>query len=379
MKRLLIAPDSFKESMTAMEAAKAIERGFKRVFKDEWTYVKLPMADGGEGTIQSLHDALHGKWQTITVTGPLGNKVEATYSIAKQGKLAIIEMAEASGLGLVACKARNPLLTTTYGTGELVRDALEQGVSHIILGIGGSATNDGGAGCIQALGGRLKDKSGCELAFGGAALIDLETIDLSQLDERLNTVTFEVACDVSNPLLGQRGATMVYGPQKGATPEHIVQLEAALQRFACIIKKDLKKDIANEPGAGAAGGLGAGLLAALNVQLRSGIDIVLETTKFKQHVLNVDLVITGEGKIDGQTIYGKTPIGVAQAAKQYKKTVIAVAGMLGEGHEAVYEHGIDAVFSLVPGPKNLEEALEKGPEYLEQWAFNLAKVYAHMS
>nr|WP_194746087.1 glycerate kinase [Staphylococcus chromogenes] len=375
MKRLLIALDSFKESMTALEAANAIESGFQQVFGNEIACIKIPMADGGEGTTQSLHDALQGRWRTVTVTDPLGRPIQATYSIANKGKTAVIEMASASGLGLIARDERNPLKTTTFGTGELVLDALNQGVTHIILGIGGSATNDGGAGFIQALGGRLLDKQGQDLPFGGAALAQLATIDLTHFDPRLKEITFEVACDVDNPLLGDRGATMIYGPQKGALAEEIQSLESALYHYNEVIQRDLHQYIAHEPGAGAAGGLGAALLATINVQLRPGIDIVLEMTRFKHHVLNCDLVITGEGKIDAQTIYGKTPIGIAKVAQSYYKPVIAVVGMLGEGHEAVYDYGIDAVFSLVPGPISLETALDQGPQHLERLAYNIAKVY----
>ena len=375
MKRLLIAPDSFKESMTALEAANAIESGFQQVFGNEIECIKIPMADGGEGTTQSLHDALQGRWRTITVTDPLGRPIQATYSIANKGKTAVIEMASASGLGIIARDERNPLKTTTFGTGELVLDALNQGVTHIILGIGGSATNDGGAGFIQALGGRLLDKQGQDLPFGGAALAQLAMIDLTHFDPRLKEITFEVACDVDNPLLGERGATMIYGPQKGALAEEIQSLESALYHYNEVIQRDLHQYIAHEPGAGAAGGLGAALLATINVQLRPGIDIVLEMTRFKHHVLNCDLVITGEGKIDVQTIYGKTPIGIAKVAESYHKPVIAVAGMLGEGYEAVYDYGIDAVFSLVPGPISLETALDQGPQHLERLAYNIAKVY----
>ena len=375
MKRVLIAPDSYKESMTALEAANAIERGFQRVFGNELQCTKLPMADGGEGTTQSLHDALNGQWQTVTVTDPLGRPIQATYSIARDRNIAIIEMAAASGLGLIKPAERNPLKTTTFGTGELVLDALNQGVSHIILGIGGSATNDGGAGFIQALGGRLLDRHGHDLPFGGAALGQLASIDLAHFEPRLNELTFEVACDVDNPLLGERGATVIYGPQKGASATDIQTLESALSHYNKIIQRDLNQHIEHLPGAGAAGGLGAALLATLNVQLCRGIDIVLAINQFKHHALNCDLVITGEGKIDAQTIYGKTPIGIAKVAQSYHKPVIAIAGMLGDGYEAVYEYGIDAVFSLVPGPMSLEDALVQGPQNLERCAYNIARMY----
>lgn len=374
MKRLLIAPDSFKESMSALEVANAIERGFRRVFNDTWMINKIPMADGGEGTSQSLHDALNGRWRTVTVTGPLGHPVDATYSIGNKGRTAVIEMAQASGLELVPLHLRNPLITTTYGTGELIIDALNQGVTHLILGIGGSATNDGGAGLIQALGGQLRDGSGKMISYGGGAIQQLDSIDISTLDERLKAVKIDVACDVDNPLLGDRGATAVYGPQKGATSAQCEQLERALMHFSKIIHKTLNKDVSNVPGAGAAGGLGAGLLATLNVQLEPGIEVVQAATQFESHVKACDLVVTGEGKIDGQSIYGKTPIGVAKVAQAHHKPVIAVAGTLGEGYEAVYEHGIDAVFSIASRPMPLSDALSRGPELLERWAFDMAQV-----
>lgn len=371
--RILIAPDSFKESMTAMEAAHAIEKGWRSVTGERDTFKKIPMADGGEGTTQSLHDALGGKFVTTTVTGPLGSPVEATYSIANEGRTAVIEMAAASGLDLVPKAQRNPLISTTYGTGELLRHALDQGVSHIILGIGGSATNDGGAGLLQALGVRLYDAQGNDLPFGGEALQHLARIDREGQDPRFDNILFEVACDVDNPLLGYRGATAIYSQQKGATAEDQVILESALTQWNTVIEKTLNKRVKNIPGAGAAGGLGAGLCAFLNVTLRRGIDIVLDETQFYHYALNTDLVITGEGAIDGQTIYGKTPIGVAKAAKKYHKPVIAVAGVLGEGYEAVEMHGIDAVFSLSTGPRSVESALKRGPDDLTEWARNMAK------
>ncbi|QLK86771.1 glycerate kinase [Staphylococcus sp. 17KM0847] len=375
MKRLLIAPDSFKGCMTAMEAAQAIEEGWKSVLGTSWSYYKIPMADGGEGTTQSLHDALGGTRITVEVTNPLGYPIQAQYSLVNHGQTAVIETAAASGIDLLTRETRDPLRTTTYGTGELVRDALNQGVSHIILGIGGSATNDGGAGFLQALGVRLKDKQGQEIPFGGAALQQLVNIDITHIDPRIANVTFDVACDVTNPLLGDNGATAVYGRQKGVTSETAPILEAALTRYHDVIQQQLGKNVAHIAGAGAAGGLGTALLACLSANLRSGIDIVLEATNFSHYALNCDLVITGEGCIDGQTVFGKTPLGVARAAKKYHKPVIAVAGTIGKGYEALYDCGIDAVYSLSKGPSSLEEALAEGQEALKRWAANMARFY----
>ncbi|MBJ8244206.1 glycerate kinase [Staphylococcus pseudintermedius] len=375
---ILIAPDSFKESMTAMQAAEAIEQGWRDVAGDTITFHKIPMADGGEGTTQSLHDALRGVWRTIPVQDPLGRPISATYSLANEGQTAIVEMAAASGLDLVLSNERNPRMTSTYGTGQLLLDALDQGVSHIILGIGGSATNDGGAGLLQAIGVQLLDAKGQPISRGGEALAQLNRIDMSHIDERFQNVQLEIACDVDNPLLGPNGATAVYSAQKGASQADQVILEAALSHFHTVIEQDLKQQVADIPGAGAAGGLGAGLLACLPVDLKHGIDIVLSVTQFDEYVQRADLVITGEGAIDGQTVYGKTPVGVAKAAKKYGKPVIAIAGKLGVGYEAVEKRGIDAVYSMSTGPMSLEQAINEGPVHLKQWARHMAKFYQLM-
>lgn len=372
-RKIVIAPDSFKESMTAKQAAEAIARGFRKIYRDSIKLDLIPMADGGEGTTQSLADALQGKMYEKTVTGPLGEQVKATYAISGDGSTAIIEMAEASGLALVPTVKRDPFLTTTYGTGELIRASLDSGVSKIILGIGGSATNDGGAGMIEALGGTFYDRYQEKLSRGGMALNDLTSVDVTNLDSRLNEVEIIVACDVDNPLLGSGGASAVYGPQKGATEEMVRSLDQALANFHDVLKKATGKDVKDIPGAGAAGGIGAGLLF-LNAKLQPGIEIVLKETNFTKRVADASIVITGEGKIDGQTIYGKTPVGVAKAAKQNGAKVIAVCGTLGSGYEAVFDHGIDAAFSIVKGPVELEQALTHGPEYLEDVARNVAKV-----
>lgn len=370
---IVLAPDSFKESMTAKEVCMAMERGIKKV-NDEVTCVHVPMADGGEGTVQSLVDATGGRIHSLMVTGPLGDKVEASYGILGDNETAILEMASASGIHLVPTEKRNPLITTTYGTGELIKDCLEHGVKKILIGIGGSATNDGGVGVIQALGGKLLDNEGNELAFGGGELGKLAHIDLSNFDKRLHDVVIEVACDVSNPLCGEKGASKVFGPQKGATPEIVKELDSNLAHYAHIIKKQLKKDIINVPGAGAAGGLGAGLMAFLNGTLKKGIEMVIEYTGLEEKIEAADMVWTGEGSIDFQTQYGKTPLGVATIAKKYNKPVIALAGKVGEDVEALYGNGIDSIFGIMQGVTSLEEALKKGAENTEKTSENIMRL-----
>lgn len=371
--KIVIAPDSFKESLTALEVANAIERGFKRIFPNA-EYVKLPMADGGEGTVQSLVDATRGRLIEAEVTAPLGNQVKSFFGLSGDGKTAIIEMAAASGLHLVPMDERNPCQTTSFGTGELIKQALDLGVQHIILGIGGSATNDGGAGMLQALGLHLLDKNGQSIGFGGTALSNLAEIQLADLDPRLQHVQIEVACDVNNPLCGERGASAIFGPQKGATPEMVKELDAALAHFAEIADRDCGKQIKEQSGAGAAGGMGGGLLLLPNVQLKAGVQIVLDNLKFAEQVKDADLVITGEGRMDAQSILGKTPIGVARTAKQFNRPVIAIAGCLREDYEVVYEHGIDAVFPIIRNLGDLPTILKQGEQNLISTAQNVARL-----
>ncbi|MFB5166219.1 glycerate kinase [Parageobacillus toebii] len=371
--KVIIAPDSFKESLSALEVANAIEKGFRDIFP-EAEYVKIPMADGGEGTVQSLVDATGGRIVKTEVTGPLGDRVQAFFGMLGDGKTAVIEMAAASGLHLVPSEKRNPLVTTTRGTGELILAALDKGAEHIIIGIGGSATNDGGAGMIQALGGRLLDRHGKEIGPGGGSLSELADIDLSELDQRLKHVKIEVACDVDNPLTGPKGASAIFGPQKGATPEMVATLDNNLKHYADVIERVLGKQVKDIPGAGAAGGLGAGLLAFLQAELKRGVEIVLETVKFHERIRDASLVITGEGRIDGQTVFGKTPIGVAKAAKRYNIPVIAITGSLSDDSDVVLSHGIDALYSIVPGIVSLEKALTNAEYYVTQTARNIAAV-----
>jgi glycerate kinase len=370
---IVLAPDSFKESMTAKEACEAMERGIRKA-NPAITCVQVPMADGGEGTLQSLVDATEGAVHALQVTGPLGNEVTAYYGITGDGRAGVLEMASASGLQLVPRQQRNPLVTTTYGTGQLIKACLDHGVDRLLIGIGGSATNDGGAGVVQALGGRLLDRTGSELGYGGGCLADLHSIDLTGLDPRLKQVAVEVACDVTNPLCGENGASLVFGPQKGAGPEMAEQLDRNLRHYAAILKEQLDCDIMDMPGGGAAGGLGAGLVVFLNAQLRSGAALVMDYTGLEEKIRHADMVWTGEGSLDAQTRFGKTPLGVAEVAKRHHKPVLAFAGHIGAGAEELYKLGIDAIFGILPGAASLEDALRSGPDNLERAAENVARL-----
>ena len=370
--KIVIAPDSFKESMSGKMACDAIERGLKKVLKDS-EFIKVPMADGGEGTTQSLVDATNGIIYSVEVTNPLGDKVQGKLGILGDKETVILEMASASGLELISKEKRNPMITTTFGTGELIKKSLDLEAKTILIGIGGSATNDGGAGMIQALGGKLLDKYDNEIGFGGGELSKLDKIDLSQLDERLKNVKIIVACDVENPLTGPKGAAHIFGRQKGANDETILILDNNLKHFAEIIRKDLKIDVENIAGAGAAGGLGAGLMAFLSAELRRGIDIVIEYSKLEEKLEGATFVITGEGSIDGQTRFGKTPYGVAQAAKKQDIPVIALAGNVGEDIDILYDYGFDSIFSILPGVQTLETALKSGEKNLERISENIGR------
>ncbi|MCM3206614.1 glycerate kinase [Paenibacillus illinoisensis] len=372
-KTFVLAPDSFKESMTAKEVCIAMEKGLRKIYPDA-SYIHVPMADGGEGTVQSLVDASNGIIHRKEVSGPLGQPVMAQYGILGDGTTAAIEMASASGIHLVTPDSRDPLRTTTYGTGELIRACLDLGIRKIIIGIGGSATNDGGTGMAEALGAKFLDAQGQPLARGGGDLNKLAHIDVSGLDPRLQEVELIVACDVTNPLCGEHGASRVFGPQKGATPEMVQLLDANLSHYAEVVKQQLGKDIRDVPGAGAAGGLGAGLLIFTQAVLRKGIEIVIEYTGLQGKLDDADVVFTGEGGIDFQTKFGKTPYGVAQAAKEAGKPVIAIAGYVGEGIDTLYTEGIDAVFGIVPGAADLDKLLREGPENVEHTMENIARV-----
>jgi len=346
-----------------MEAAENIKRGIVKA-DPEIDVDLLPMADGGEGTVQSLVDATEGEIVEKEVTGPLGESVKAFYGILGGGETAVIEMAAASGLPLVPEGKRNPLKTTTYGTGQLIASALEHGVKKIIIGIGGSATNDAGVGMAQALGAEILDEKGQELAFGGGNLDQIAEINLEKLDSRLKDVEIMVACDVDNPLFGENGAAYVYAPQKGADKEMVEKLDQNLRHFNEVAIKELNRDPNQIPGAGAAGGLGAGLVAFLDAELKAGVDIVLEIINFEKRLKEVDLVITGEGMLDGQSIFGKTPVGVSRTAAKKQIPVIALAGTLGEGVEKVLDHGISAYFSIIDRPSELKDIVARSPELL---------------
>jgi glycerate kinase len=361
---IVIAPDSFKESLSAAEVVACVWEGFESVFPDI-VCVGIPIADGGEGTVDAMI-------VRQVVTGPLGRPVEAFFGVTGDGRTAVIEMAAAAGLALVPMSERNPSLATTFGVGELIRAALDEGVDKLIVGLGGSATNDGGAGMIQALGGRLLDGDECDLPFGGGRLDRLRRIDLSSLDARLASVELDVACDVDNPLVGPDGASATFGPQKGATADMVERLDANLRHYASVIERDLGVAIADLPGAGAAGGLGGALFAVCGARLRPGVDIVNEAVGLDAWVARADLVITGEGRMDGQSIRGKAPIGVARIAKAHGKPVIGIAGSLGPGVELLAAHGVDAVFSVLSRPCTVEDALADAAANLRATSRNVA-------
>jgi len=382
--RIVIAPDSFKESLSAMQVANEIESGFKMVLPDA-EFIKIPMADGGEGTVQSMVDATQGSIIDLDVTGPLGDSVHAHYGILGknddtncQAKLntAIIEMASASGLQHVPRSKRDPLFTTSYGTGELISDALNRGIKHIIIGLGGSATKDGGAGMAQALGIHLLDSKGNALPVGGGALLKLANIDLQDAHPLIAQCIFDVACDVGNPLCGDTGASAIFGPQKGATPKMLIALDTALSHYADVITQTGIQDRRDQAGAGAAGGMGLGVMAFLNATLKSGIDIVMETVKLDEKITGADLVITGEGRLDSQTLQGKTPMGVARIARAQNIPVIAIAGSVSDDANVLLDHGIDSIFSITPRAIPLEEALASVQHNLQTCPRNIAALYA---
>ncbi|WP_159723786.1 glycerate kinase [Enterococcus sp. CSURQ0835] len=373
-KKFVLAPDSFKESMTAKAACQAMEEGILRVFPTA-EIMQVPMADGGEGTVDALVAATGGKKIPVTVAGPFPEKTITTYyGLLGDGKTAVIEMAKANGIELVAKKERDPLKTSTYGTGELIKAALDQGVETIIIGIGGSVTNDGGAGMAQALGAQLLDHEGSELPAGGGALAQLAEINLDTLDSRLEKTEILIASDVTNPLTGPEGASYVFGPQKGATAEMVRQLDQNLKHYAAIIERDLGISIADVSGAGAAGGLGAGLLAFTQAKMRSGVETVIEHTKLAEKIAQADYVFTGEGGMDFQTQFGKAPYGVAKVAQHYHKPVFACAGYIGENVEVLYDEGMTAIFGILAQASALDEALATGVENLTRTTENIARV-----
>ena len=361
--KIVVAPQAFKGSISAVDAGQAMREGVLRVFADAEVEV-TPVADGGDGTLQTLVGLTGGSVRSASVTGPLGERIEAQWGALGDGNTAMIEMARTSGLALVPRESRNPLLTTTYGLGEAIAHALDEGFRKFIIGIGGSATNDAGAGMAQALGVRLLDPEGHDLPHRGDGLARLASIDVSGLDERARESTFLVACDVNNPLTGPEGASAIYGPQKGATPQMVETLDAALHRFAEVVRADLGRDIEELPGAGAAGGLGGGFVAFLDAELRAGVNIVLDLVDMESHLERADLVITGEGCLDYQTIYKKAPIGVALMAKERGIPVVCVSGSLGERYGLVHDHGIDAAAAITSSPMSLDESTANAAELI---------------
>jgi len=372
----VIAPDSFKGSLTAKQVSIAIEKGIKNIYPKA-QFELIPMADGGEGTVQALTDATQGKFIQEQVTDPLGNQVNAKYGILGNSDTAVIEMSSASGIQFVDENTHNPMKATTYGTGQLMISALNHGAKKIIMGIGGSATNDGGAGMAQALGVKLLDQEDKEIHSGGGYLNQLAKIDMSTIDPRIANTQILIASDVTNPLVGENGASAIFGPQKGATPAMIVQLDKNLTHYAKIIERDLGISLQEFPGAGAAGGLGAGLMAFTNSEMKQGIDIVVKFSSLKQRAKNADFVFTGEGGIDYQTKFGKTPYGVALATKKVapEAPVIVLAGNVGKDIQTLYQKNIiDAIFSTPAGAKPLEEAIKEGPQDIELAAENVARL-----
>lgn len=343
MKKIVIAVDSFKGTMSSIEVCSRIETGFKAILPEIET-VKVPIADGGEGTVDTFLTALGGEKIKVTVKDPLFRDVESFYGILPDQKTAVIEMAAASGLPLVE-EEKNPRLTSTYGTGELMLDALQRGCNKLIIGIGGSATNDGGIGMAAALGVKFLDQEGNPIALNGEGLGQLRRIDVSEKDPRIDRCQVLVACDVDNPLYGEHGAAYVFAPQKGADQAMVEDLDQNLQNYAAVLQKDLGLSVQEIAGAGAAGGLGAGLVAFTPAQLKPGIEIILDAVSFSAIIADADLIITGEGKIDGQSLRGKVPIGIADRAKNSGVPVIAIVGDVGDGLEAIYQRGISAIFS----------------------------------
>ena len=359
--KIVIAPQEFKESLRGIEIAQAMREGVSRVWPDADTLL-VPVADGGDGTLQSLVDASDGELMTATVDDPLGRPIDAVWGALGDGGTAVIEMARSSGLALLKPEERDPLVTTTYGVGQLMSLALDAGYRHLIIGIGGSATNDGGAGMAQALGASLLDSNGNELVRGGGALANLSRIDVSGLEVRLSDTKIDVACDVNNPLCGETGASAIFGPQKGADAETVTYLDNALHRYGNLLQRDLGRDVMEVPGAGAAGGLGAGLMAFTDAQLRPGADIVIDALDLDARLKGASLVIVGEGQTDRSTIFHKAPVAVAQRAKAFGIPTVAISGSLGDGYELVHEYGIDAAFSILDCCMTLEDAMSDTAE-----------------
>ncbi len=366
MHTFVLAPDSFKESMSAEQACQAMQRGVLQVFPDACC-IAVPMADGGEGTVEALLRSLDGQGISCMVTGPLVTQQVSTYfAIVDYGRTAVLEMAKANGIHLLAAEQRNPMLTSTYGTGEMIKQALDRGIEKIIIGLGGSVTNDGGAGMAQALGVQFFNSTGEAIQVCGGNLDQINQIDISQLDARLKNTEILIASDVNNPLCGPNGASAIFGPQKGATPEMVQQLDRNLNHYANLVEASLGISIKNVAGSGAAGGLGFGLMAFADAKLQSGVELIIEQSRLAEKIAQADYVLTGEGKIDSQTALGKTPFGVAQVAQQFNKPVLAFAGLVGEGIESLFDAGFSQIVGINPPDCSLEEALKNGEVNLEK-------------
>ena len=371
--KVIISPQSFKGSVSALAAAKAIERGVLAAEPEAQT-VLVPVADGGDGTLDALVDSTGGQIFRSTVIGPLGRTLEAMWGVMGDGETAVVEMARASGLALVPQKQRDPRITTTHGTGQIIKEALERGFNRMIVCLGGSATNDGGTGMATALGARFLDAEGGPIPAGGAALARLASIDAGGLHQGLAGATIVGATDVTNPLCGPTGASAIFGPQKGASPEVVAELDAALLNFARVVCRDLGQDVAELPGAGAAGGLGAGLIAFAEAELRSGIDMVCDVLGFDGYLEGANLVITGEGQADQSTIYDKAPVGVARRAQLQNVPTVLLAGSLGPGHEQLYQHGISGVICIADRPMSFSQSLQRTEELLEAAAHRTVRL-----
>ena len=372
--KILIAPDSFKETLTSSAAANAIEEGFLSVFPDA-NICKLPIADGGEGTVDVLVSSTKGKFFSTKVSGPLGKYVDAKWGMLGDSKTAVIEVAEACGLHLILPKDRNPMIASSFGVGELLLSAIDEGAEHIIIGLGGSATNDGGLGFLKAIGIRFLDSHGNELTEGLASLNKLFDIDIDSMDSRLKNVSFEIACDVDNPLTGDQGASVIFGPQKGADNLMIKKLDSLLSHYARIVSNKLSNDVSMQPGAGAAGGMGYGFLTFLKAQQKSGIHIILEKLNFNQYLLNADLVVTGEGRFDNQSDRGKAPMGVINFSKRHNCNIFVIAGSVENDKASEIKHGIDKVFSVTSNEFSIEEAMASPTDSLKATARKAAKYY----
>ena len=355
--RVVVAIDSFKGSMSSLEAGEAISNGIKKAHKDTEVEIR-PLADGGEGTVEALSIGMGGRLINVDVTGPVGRKVSAVYGIVDSSKTAIIEMSQAAGITLVSGDEKNPLYTTTFGVGELIKDAINKGCRHFVVGIGGSATNDCGIGMLQALGYEFLDKEGNQVGFGANGVRDIVSIRDENVIKELSECYFRVACDVNNPLCGDLGCSAIYGPQKGATKEMVADMDGWLKNYSKIVKEKYPDADSEYPGTGAAGGLGYAFLNFTNSKLESGIKIILDETKLEEYVKDADIVVTGEGRLDHQTVMGKAPVGVANIAKKYNKKVIAFSGSVTEDARVCNEHGIDAFFPILRRIVTLEEAMQ---------------------